>query len=684
MVAALLAASAVYTGPTDAGVLHHHHDDGDAAGGSAPTPDGKPAPATPSDSKSADDKAPLIDLTKGPFIAQLEAGHMPPKAFEPDPHDLQPYLTASLGPAVAYTLAGRDQPLVWAPHIEAECTAIIHDLLRHWKGPAPDVQVRVVASPNFGAHANEAGVILVNLGTFGGKDGIQVADRDELAMLLGHELSHILLLHPRETGSLAVLTKLMKYGSGIYADYALYKDAQYSNNNLTLKPDEGMLLRSLATDAGSSSLMLDVLVPGRNRHREIEADELGLDLAWRSGFRVYPETVAAFVDHNAADDHDISQRMEQMRGVMIAMLARVIAKQAKAHSSGLGAFGVAAEAFGALEANSLATQIFDRLSNARKQHLDPEMRKKLLIDYYNANVANQEWDRTTETNFAPSCKKNPKLHCHPLTRGTPFELAKLESARLEAAVEWNRAYDAMSIAAAGTVLEDEQQRIRDSKHQDTIMDQLRNAMSHGDTDVGKDVKAGTAGATTAGGAAPAMSEKDKAVLDQAHALAARMNEAGVINPLVSSASTGAGKLAWLVLQQDPRARVFWGDGQIHGYPVTGLYRAYGASLVRAGNAARLPGLIDDYKAKVGTNDPILDIAVAAAVAQNQTVQAEKLAAHCLEVSPHGLYPVCAGYLGYNPAAKGGKAKTPEGQAAFAAASTSVSLKALLNLGGNDD
>ncbi len=121
---------------------------------SATDPAAKDAPA--------DEGKPItLDLTKGPFIKQMEdGGHLPKQAFTPSSDGLKPYAGASLGPSVAYTLAHDNEKLIDAPELERECDAIIKTLLDHWKGPRPEAKVLITASTNYGARANEAGVIL--------------------------------------------------------------------------------------------------------------------------------------------------------------------------------------------------------------------------------------------------------------------------------------------------------------------------------------------------------------------------------------------------------------------------------------------------------------------------------------------------------------------------------------------
>jgi len=78
----------------------------------------------------------------------------------------------------------------------------------------------------------------------------------------------------------------------------------------------------------------------------------------------------------------------------------------------------------------------------------------------------------------------------------------------------------------------------------------------------------------------------------------------------------------------------------------------------------LPALYDRYTRLIGTDKDFPDLAVGAAMARHDLVTAEVKAADCYVYKQHSVYPACVKLLGYDPLAKGAKAKTPEGQKAF--------------------
>jgi len=258
-------------------------------------------------------------------------------------------------------------------------------------------------------------------------------------------------------------------------------------------------------------------------------------------------------------------------------------------------------------------------------------------------------------------------------------------------------YEKFAFDAMGTALEDDEDRMEEErKTGGGIMGKLRTAIgkaakdnpAKADTEsVAAAMKDGKAAvnpvaAKNALVASPETKQREQDLLKRAQSLAVRMGQAGAVNPMLASSSHGAGRLSSIVLRQEPRGQLFWSDGQRRGYPLAKLYRAYGSSLARSKAGAKLPVLVADYRTKVGTIDPILDVAVGAEMAQGRVAEAEKLAAHCLEISSNALYPSCAAFLGYNPAAEGVKAKTPEGESAFASAKLASGLKGFLSFGGS--
>lgn len=84
----------------------------------------------------------------------------------------------------------RQQNLVQIPELQAYLQRIVVRLAKGWPGEAPALQVRIVDSYAFGPSADPYGNVFVPLGMLD-----NVESEDEIAAMLGHEMSHVLLRH---------------------------------------------------------------------------------------------------------------------------------------------------------------------------------------------------------------------------------------------------------------------------------------------------------------------------------------------------------------------------------------------------------------------------------------------------------------------------------------------------------
>lgn len=84
----------------------------------------------------------------------------------------------------------RQQDLVRIPELERYLQTIVGRLVKGWPGQAPALQVRIVNSYAFGPSADPYGTIFVPLGMLD-----NVESEDEIAAMLSHEMSHVLLRH---------------------------------------------------------------------------------------------------------------------------------------------------------------------------------------------------------------------------------------------------------------------------------------------------------------------------------------------------------------------------------------------------------------------------------------------------------------------------------------------------------
>jgi predicted Zn-dependent protease len=135
-------------------------------------------------------------------------------------------------------------------------TAVFRKDALEWKW-----EVNVITSPEVNAWCMPGGKIAVYTGII---EKLQITD-DELAAVMGHEMSHALREHSRERASQQVAAGAGTTLAGIVADIFL--------------PGSGQL----ATQGAGLGTQVGVLLPYSRVH-ETEADRMGVELAARAGY----------------------------------------------------------------------------------------------------------------------------------------------------------------------------------------------------------------------------------------------------------------------------------------------------------------------------------------------------------------------------------------------------------------
>lgn len=135
-------------------------------------------------------------------------------------------------------------------------TAVFRKDALEWKW-----EVNVLTSPEVNAWCMPGGKIAVYTGII---EKLQMTD-DELAAVMGHEMSHALREHSRERASQELATGVGASLAGIVADIFL--------------PGSGQIGSGVAGAAGQLAYNLPY-----SRIQETEADRMGVELAARAGF----------------------------------------------------------------------------------------------------------------------------------------------------------------------------------------------------------------------------------------------------------------------------------------------------------------------------------------------------------------------------------------------------------------
>lgn len=264
-------------------------------------------------------------------------------------------------------MRARANGFVPSPVMQAYANGVLAKLLRGVPLPASfQPQVRVLAAPEFSALCTPDGTIIVTIGLLE-----QLDNEDELAFILGHEVSHAIYRHHekdwfKKSQYFAVVNGAAVQG---VADAVSRSGAGGVNS--------GDIARGLDVAAHLSKLSANVLAPQMSQNQEDAADALGFDLMVRAGYD--GEAATAVMDKLA----------EQEAEAAAAAHAAHDAAKADKHSSG-GGFSlgnVLGAVNNAMSGNWKDLAIFafdaavDNMSEEAVSHHPAPERLKLLSNY---------------------------------------------------------------------------------------------------------------------------------------------------------------------------------------------------------------------------------------------------------------------------------------------------------------
>jgi predicted Zn-dependent protease len=562
---------------------------------------------------------------KGAFLEQIEKNNdFPKKTYLPPEYVRLPFAHAQIRPEIAYALSV-NTIFVDAPVAQRLAQGVVDKLLAAWNGPKPDVKVFITGEPAYGAHANQTGQIFISIGTFNADGTKGVASIDELALMLGHELGHILLRHLDDTDDMQNLSDMVGMAATGLAIAGSVKNTHVSSGGITVAGDQHFVQMSVIGGLAGSMLLSDMLAPSWGRDSETNADKLGVDLARRAGYAVSEEEYTQFVKKHADEQTQRSERMERLGNILKGMAAPSQSVQGTGILGSIipGMPGV----FDALTDKAI-DGVFDELAKARKSHPSAEERIAELKTYFAKSYPD------------PDTAPDGRLLRHdvqgltPVTASDSFHdlLTKISSAYQD----MTSLTEAGASATAGGGKSSDQVALSGTlTARAAAMDQG----SHSD-DPPKKSKHGKS------------SKKDAPAEVQGYGIDDAPFTWNVTGQLLDA--TG----------RNDSARHAWESGARSNWAAFDLVRNLGQSYAKNPSDTRLQQLIDDFTARVGTDGPVLDFEVAHLVAAGDIAGAEVKAADCYAYDHHKYYPSCVTYLGYDPTAPGAEARTDAGKRAF--------------------
>lgn len=180
----------------------------------------------------------------------------------------------------------RQQNLVQIPPLQAYLQGIVDRLAKGWPGEVPKLQVRIVDSYAFGPSADPFGNVFVPLGML---DNVQ--SEDEIAAMLGHEISHVLLRHHDRLAAFQEQKEMMTTlaGTVVLAAVASNTGVDRSTGKLKLISKDPLgtqktIGNTVLYTALANSFSDNVWSTAWGRAQEDQADLLGTDLMIRAGY----------------------------------------------------------------------------------------------------------------------------------------------------------------------------------------------------------------------------------------------------------------------------------------------------------------------------------------------------------------------------------------------------------------
>jgi len=240
-------------------------------------------------------------------------------------------------------------------NLSAYLLEIVDRLLQGWEGVKPKIEVVVESGNFFSAFVDELHLLHVKTGLLR-----KIENEDQLASIMAHELSHVLLRHNSEKSLTDRTEEALDIGGVLMASGGEFLDSISGSNEYREAGQEGLL--------GFQSLgfvWADMLAPSWSRENEKEADLMGLDLLIRANYNY--EEFPGVIEKIADAETQRSERLQQFN----KLAHTVIDKNRKKIKTSLGVkLDKYMQDMGAAFGNLFVEEISSQAASMNKSHDD--------------------------------------------------------------------------------------------------------------------------------------------------------------------------------------------------------------------------------------------------------------------------------------------------------------------------
>lgn len=291
---------------------------------------------------------------------------------------------------IVNTRAAADKDLIANPYVNKYLEGILAKILKQWDQPVDnDIAIMVSSDRSYSAYATP-NTIVITQGVLADAES-----EDEVAFIIAHELSHILLKHNDTNEYFAKQSALVSKTANIAMSTALITDmkTEKTNNGYKITNQNKSSTKNLIKDSYRAGLTInrlsrDVISSSMSRNAEDEADLLGMDLLVKAGYS--PRAFSPVLERLDSSQKFTTAQLKEKKQDFQSFVS--LASDAGKHLSSENKWSN----LGYLAANEAGTQLLQSFS---ARHASPIDRKKDLSAYVKREYRKERKRYVSSTEF---------------------------------------------------------------------------------------------------------------------------------------------------------------------------------------------------------------------------------------------------------------------------------------------